>query len=130
MNHCINNKHLCNTDGLLAEKFTINKLVKSGHIIKEHRYRSPLGEVDIIASKDSSFKFIEVKYRNNKSALSYSITEHKIARLYNSANFYIENFLVDLHKKDIDFRIEAWLISMLGYQIYPIILDKDIIYEI
>lgn len=38
-------------------------LRKKGYIILEKNFRCPFGEIDIIAHKDNTFVFVEVKYR-------------------------------------------------------------------
>ena len=52
--------------GLIAEYISIIILFFKGYKILENRYKTKLGEVDIIASKASHIVFVEVKSGNAK----------------------------------------------------------------
>src|SRR3990167_9689470 len=48
-----------------GEQFVANYLVTQGYRILHHNYRHRQGEVDIIAKKNDTVAFVEVKWRKN-----------------------------------------------------------------
>lgn len=90
----MNNKEL----GKWGEKKAVNYLGKKQYKIKEINYRSPLGEIDIIAKDSQYLVFIEVKTRrsNNfgppEAAVDFSKQQRirKIALLYLKKNNFSE----------------------------------------
>lgn len=53
--------------GKKGEKVAAKYLVNRGYEIKRKNFRCPFGEVDIIAQKDGTLAFIEVKTRSDTS---------------------------------------------------------------
>ncbi len=51
------------TQGKLAEDFAVKLLTDEGYRVIERNFRSRFGEIDIIAIKDGTLIFIEVKAR-------------------------------------------------------------------
>ncbi|WP_370931464.1 YraN family protein [Bartonella sp. DGB1] len=62
------NKLRCYKKGVRAEKIAAFWLMLKGYKILSRRYKTKLGEIDIIAKKGNLIAIIEVKYR-------YSVTE-------------------------------------------------------
>lgn len=79
--------------GLLSEKIAIFELVSSGFVVIYHRYKSKLGEIDIIATKPNKILFIEVKSRIRRiDDYSRIVSEKQKQRIYNSsAEFLSKN---------------------------------------
>jgi len=76
--------------GILGEKLAKDFLKKKGYHIIETNYRSPEGEIDIIAEHDDFLVFIEVR---TKTSLEFgspeeSITPVKMERLKATAAYY------------------------------------------
>jgi len=71
----------------LAEKF----LVAGGYRIRARNFRSTTGEIDIIASKNNTVVFVEVKYRRNLSRgyPAESVTALKQRKIRKVAEYYI-----------------------------------------
>ena len=68
-------------------------LKKQGYKIIERNYNLPCGEVDIIAKKDKTLVFVEVKYRTNTDAFGgpiAAVTKAKQTRVINAALSYIK----------------------------------------
>ena len=59
-----------------------------GYSILETRYKSPVGEVDLIAKKGKTLVFIEVKARKNHEDGLYSITPRQQQRIARAASLY------------------------------------------
>ena len=60
-------------------------LILKGYRIVATRYRSRLGEIDIIAARGQKLAFIEVKARASRRAASEAITSHQRERLSRAA---------------------------------------------
>lgn len=77
----------------LATKF----LLSSGFKILERNFRTPFGEIDIIASKGSKIYFFEVKTRSsvNFGRGVEAVSRRKISHIVNSIHFYLKNKNVD-----------------------------------
>ena len=76
--------------GILGEKLAKDFLKKKGYRIIETNYRSPEGEIDIIARHGDSLVFIEVR---TKTSLEFgspeeSITPTKMGRIKATAAYY------------------------------------------
>ncbi len=77
--------------GKKGEEFAASFLKKEGYKIIEMNYRSPLGEIDIIAKESKTLVFVEVKTRRG---ISFgfpveSITKRKQAQIIKSAEYYL-----------------------------------------
>ena len=80
--------------GKIAEQFVAQWLRYQGYQILHERWRSPWGEIDIIAWDESTLVFIEVKARESiyYGMPSESITFHKIKKISNAALLYLKRF--------------------------------------
>ena len=67
-------------------------LKKSGYKIKERNYRSPAGEIDIIASESDTLAFIEVKTRSGNSfgMPEEAVNIRKQRQIINAAMYYLQ----------------------------------------
>ena len=76
--------------GILGEKLARDFLKKRGYRIIETNYRSPAGEIDIIARHRDSLVFIEVRTKKSPvfGSPEESITLAKMERLRNTAFHY------------------------------------------
>jgi putative endonuclease len=95
--------------GRIGEAEAESYLIGKGFKIVENNYFARVGEIDIIATKDNIWHFIEVKSRRNEGfgEAVDNITQSKINKIIKSARRYI--FERDLH--DIDWQIDAVLIN-------------------
>ena len=74
--------------GLIAEYISIIILFFKGYKILENRYKTKLGEVDIIASKASHIIFVEVKARKEKTQKEV-LTNAQQKRIADAAIIYM-----------------------------------------
>lgn len=58
--------------GLFAETVTALLLRLKGHRILARRYKTPVGEIDLVALKGRRLAFIEVKRRKTKDDAAWS----------------------------------------------------------
>lgn len=78
--------------GQKGEKLAVNFLLKKGYRIVATNFRSPLGEVDLVAQDGDTTVFVEVKTRRS---LEYgmpqeSITSRKKAQILKTALIYLK----------------------------------------
>lgn len=83
--------------GNAGENKAVDYLIKKGYIILERNFRTPYGEIDIIAQKDGLTIFCEVKTRSSaKYGLGReAITKSKLSHMLKSAEYYIYNLELD-----------------------------------
>lgn len=74
--------------GVVAEWMAMVWLFVHGYRILKRRYRSKHGEIDIIASKQKTLVFIEVKARRKHSDALESITPRQMMRIERSAQVF------------------------------------------
>jgi putative endonuclease len=75
--------------GLIAEFFARLYLRVKLYKIIAKRYRSPFGEIDIIAKKNTQIIFIEVKARDDISLMDF-ISKRQRSRIEKSAEFFLK----------------------------------------
>jgi putative endonuclease len=69
--------------GRFAEAVAAFLLTCKGYRILARRYRTPVGEVDLIARRGRRLAFVEVKLRESAGAAAHAVTprqQHRIAR--------------------------------------------------
>lgn len=64
-------------------------------IIEQNYYAKKLGEIDIIAQKDSVYHFVEVKSGESFEAV-YNITPQKLYKLYRAIDYYLKEKKLDV----------------------------------
>jgi len=74
--------------GLNAEKVVCDYLVNLSYEILEQRFKTPYGEIDIIARKDNVLVFIEVKARSKFEHFEI-LSIRQIKRILQAANYYL-----------------------------------------
>ena len=75
--------------GLFAESIAIVFLMLKGYSIVAKRYKTPLGEIDIIAKKAKSLIGIEVKARRKEFDISEVITRKQKKRIVNGIKMFL-----------------------------------------
>ena len=92
--------------GDFAENLAVDFLQSNGFfIIERNFYAKKMGEIDIIAKKNNTYHFIEVKSGETFEAV-YNITPSKLSKLYKSIQYYLK-----VKNLDIDFYVDAIIIS-------------------
>jgi putative endonuclease len=79
-------------EGLRGEDKAVGTLKREGYRIIERNYRSPLGEIDIIAEEGGYLVFVEVKKRNSATFGNpfHAINRTKKEHIIKSAMFYLK----------------------------------------
>lgn len=75
--------------GLRAEHFAATFLRLKGYRIIATRYKTPVGEIDLIARRRRTLVFVEVKERQTMNDALSSITPQMKARITRAAQMYI-----------------------------------------
>ena len=90
--------------GKEGEIFASKFLKKKGYKIKETNYRSPLGEVDIIAMDGKTLVFIEVKTRRNMAFghPAEAVNKRKQLQIAKTAQHYLSSKKLTNHEARID----------------------------
>lgn len=76
--------------GQLGEEYALKLLEKNGYEILEKNFRSKFGEIDIVAKREDTLIFVEVKTRWSKKygAPEEAVTPRKLARIKRVGEFY------------------------------------------
>ena len=83
--------------GDIAEATACEYLYDNGYTILEQNFHSRFGEIDIIATKDDTLHFVEVKSGENYEKAIQNITPSKISKLIKTADIYMKknNYIAD-----------------------------------
>ena len=65
-------------------------------VVERNYFARKLGEIDIIATKDNIWHFIEVKSAKADFDPIYNLTPTKLRRVINSTNYYIKSKNLDI----------------------------------
>jgi putative endonuclease len=76
--------------GLSAEGEARDFLERNAYSILAERYRSPAGEIDIIAKRGSHLAFVEVKRRKTEEAAAYAVGARQQKRIALAAEIYLD----------------------------------------
>lgn len=94
--------------GISAESRAAALLIAKGFRILARRFRSPVGEIDIVARRRHLLVFVEVKARERLDDAAWSVTERQRARIVAAA----EAWLADHPDPSIrDIRFDAMLVA-------------------
>jgi putative endonuclease len=94
--------------GLSAESRAAAFLIAKGFRIVARRWRSPVGEIDIVARRRKLLVFVEVKARERFDDAAWSVTDRQRARIAAAA----EAWLAAYPSPDIlDMRFDAVLVA-------------------
>ncbi len=92
--------------GDIAEEKACEFLYSQGFkVVEQNFYAKKLGEIDIIATKDSIYHFIEVKSANDYEIAINNINPTKLGKLKRSVEYYIQS-----KKLDVTFCLDAIII--------------------
>jgi putative endonuclease len=75
--------------GLSAESRAAMLLIAKGFRILARRYRTPVGEIDIVAGRRKLLIFVEVKAREKFDDAAWSVTDRQRARIVAAAEVWL-----------------------------------------
>jgi len=94
--------------GISAESRAAALLIAKGFRILARRWRSPVGEIDIVARRRALLVFVEVKARETLDDAAWSVTDRQRARIIAAAEVWLARF-PDSRIQDI--RFDAMLVA-------------------
>ena len=75
--------------GLFAETVTALLLRLKGHRIVARRYKTPVGEIDLVALKGKRLAFIEVKRRRTAEDAAWTLPAKQRRRIVRAAQYWL-----------------------------------------
>ena len=94
--------------GLSAESRAAAYLMAKGYRILAKRFRTPHGEIDLIAKRRNLVAFVEVKARASLDEAAYAVTPRQKARMIDAAQAWL---VAHPEHADLDLRFDAMLIA-------------------
>lgn len=98
--------------GISAESRAAAMLLVKGYRILARRYRSPAGEIDIVAKRRNALVFVEVKTRANYEEAVEAVTEQQRRRIVRAAECWLAARPQD---GDGDVRFDVVIISPANF---------------
>jgi putative endonuclease len=75
--------------GLSAESRAALLLIAKGFRIAARRFKTPVGEVDIVARRRQTLVFVEVKARTSYDEAVEAVTAHQQRRIVDAARYWL-----------------------------------------
>jgi putative endonuclease len=94
--------------GLSAESRAAALLVAKGYRIVARRFRTPVGEIDIVARRGGVLIFVEVKARNRLDDAAFAVTDRGKRRIVAAAEAWLAQNPDDVSR---DIRFDAVLVA-------------------
>ncbi|MET0969281.1 MAG: YraN family protein [Tardiphaga sp.] len=94
--------------GLSAESRAAALLLAKGYRILARRFRTPHGEIDIVARRRNLIAFVEVKARALLDDAAYAVTPRQQARISNAAQGWL---MAHPEHAEFDLRFDVVLIA-------------------
>lgn len=94
--------------GLSAESKASVYLIAKGYRILARRFRTPYGEIDIVARRRGLLVFVEVKARASLDDAAYSVTQQQQQRIIAAAQAWL---MAHPEHADFDMRFDVVLIA-------------------
>lgn len=83
--------------GVLAEYYAAVYLTFKGYRIVNMRYKTKVGEVDIIAKRGRTIAFIEVKMRKSEEDAKYAVHPRSQSRIRRAAEYILLGQVYESH---------------------------------
>jgi putative endonuclease len=94
--------------GISAESRAAAYLIAKGYRIVARRFRTPVGEIDIVARRRKVLVFVEVKARNKLDDAAEAVTDRSKLRIVAAAEYWLSQ-----HPDDVmsEMRFDAVLVA-------------------
>jgi len=102
------NRRIAFRTGISAESRAAVFLIAKGFRILARRWKSPVGEIDIVARRRGLLIFVEVKARPNFDDAAWSVTERQRGRIVAAAEAWLARYWDDRIR---DIRFDAMLVA-------------------
>lgn len=97
--------------GLTAEDQVTRHYARDGHVILSRRWRGKGGEIDLVAEKDGTVVFIEVKKSRSHVRAAERLSQRQLRRIFSSAEDFIGHLPAGA---DTDCRVDVALLDQQG----------------
>ena len=94
--------------GISAESRAAAYLMAKGYRILARRFRTPHGEIDLVAKRRNLVAFVEVKARASLDEAAYAVTPRQRARIIDAAQAWLA---AHPEHAELDLRFDAMLIA-------------------
>jgi putative endonuclease len=94
--------------GLSAESRAAACLMAKGYRILAKRFRTPHGEIDLVAKRRNLIAFVEVKARASLDEAAYAVTPRQKARIIDAAQVWL---VAHPEHAELELRFDAMLIA-------------------
>jgi putative endonuclease len=94
--------------GLSAESRAAAFLIAKGYRILARRFRTPVGEVDIVCGRRNTLVFVEVKARNSLDDAAEAVTGRNRQRIVAAAEYWLSQKPDDVTR---EIRFDAVLVA-------------------
>ena len=94
--------------GLSAESRAAAFLIAKGYRILAKRFRTPYGEIDLVARKRNLIAFVEVKARASFDDAAWAVTPRQQQRIINAAQAWL---MAHPEHAEFEMRFDAMLIA-------------------
>ena len=94
--------------GLSAESRAAAFLMAKGYRILAKRFRTPYGEIDLVARRRNLIAFVEVKARASLDEAAYAVTPRQQQRIVNAAEAWL---MAHPEHAEFDLRFDVVLIA-------------------
>lgn len=94
--------------GLSAESRAAAYLIAKGYRILARRFRTPYGEIDVVAKRRNLLAFVEVKARATLDDAAYAVTPRQQKRIVDAANAWL---MAHPEHANFDLRFDAILVA-------------------
>ena len=94
--------------GISAESRAAAFLIAKGYRILARRFRTPHGEIDIVARRRNLIAFVEVKARASLDEAAYAVTPRQQQRIVNAAQGWL---VAHPEHAEFELRFDAMLIA-------------------
>jgi putative endonuclease len=94
--------------GLSAESRAAAFLIAKGYRILARRFKTPYGEIDLVARKRNLIAFVEVKARASLDDAAWAVTPRQQQRIINAAQAWL---MAHPEHAEFEMRFDAMLIA-------------------
>lgn len=97
--------------GLSAESRAAAYLIAKGYRILARRFRTPYGEIDLVARRRNLIAFVEVKARASLDEAAWAVTPRQQQRIVNAAQAWL---MAHPEHAEFEMRFDAMLIAPMS----------------